>query len=558
MVGEAKARQSATEAFERQREAAVLRRRLEDALDSSEIGLWEWNLETGSFWRSETQRYNLAQPDASALQSFADWTHTLHPDDLQLQAVALREHVAHRTPYYETELRIKKLTGEWEWFLARGRVLEWDEHDAPKIVAGTVLNIMARKQAEADQQLVTDLRDELDVLVEPQQMIASTLRYLASGLDVDVIAHVTFNEAGDGHAVATLLDAREGPQRRPLDVPVDGRGITAAEHSGMTTIRKETAREEASAATPIHDAADQLGCRAFVAVPLTRSGTIPDSVIAGRMDEEDLTDRQVNLAKALCGCFADANSRAKAEQARKRAEEEAQRLMRFGAMSALASTLAHELNQPLATTANFLSVAQIEVDRGLAEASPLLAMAIDKANSQVLRVGALIHRMRDFAMTGEAKLELASILDALQVALEACKTLPIAENVRFERMMPIQLPDLRLDKIQIVQVFHNLLRNAIEAAKDAEQPQVCIEVDVNEVAVEVTVSDNGNGLSADAQAGLFLPFKSIKHDGMGLGLTVCKTIVESHGGRLMGANRAPKGASFKVSLPRADVPHMAL
>lgn len=226
-------------------------------------------------------------------------------------------------------------------------------------------------------------------------------------------------------------------------------------------------------------------------------------------------------------------------------------IARLNAAGEFAGALAHELNQPLTAATNYLSAAEQFVG---SEGSHTARTAelVRKASDQIARAGAVIGRARASVMRGELAPARESLADLVAEALE------IATSGRAPAGLVIRCgfgpPDVVLaDRVQVQQVVLNLVRNAIEAMAEQPRRELSIETRPGEPGlVHVLVSDTGPGIADDIAPRLFEPFVSSKPGGMGVGLSLCRGIIEDHGGRLW-AERNPKGgATFAFSLKRAD------
>jgi PAS domain S-box-containing protein len=239
--------------------------------------------------------------------------------------------------------------------------------------------------------------------------------------------------------------------------------------------------------------------------------------------------------------------RAEAELARLRLQ--AQRSARLDAMGALASTLAHELNQPLAAVANYVAAGRAHLRSlghdGAATADDLLAAAA----SQAVRAGEIIRRLRHFVDRGSvAKRE----IDVGRLVAEAARLALAGEGCTIELDVAIDrdAAEVQADPVQIEQVLTNLIRNAADALSGTAAPRVDIGVRCAGAELHFRVSDNGPGVDPAHADELFTVLLSTKAAGLGVGLSIARTIVEAHGGRIWHEPREGGGASFCFSLPR--------
>lgn len=262
------------------------------------------------------------------------------------------------------------------------------------------------------------------------------------------------------------------------------------------------------------------------------------------------------LALALTSLLlgASVSERRRAEESLRLRQDELARFSRLSMAGEMAAALAHELNQPLSATITYTRAAQ----RFLAAAAPDLEKvrgAMDKAVAQADRAGAIIRTLREFIGKGatDRRLQPLSQLlaDALGLAGPDCAKAGITLVVGVDK----GLPDVHVDAVQVQQVLLNLIRNAMEAMDRTRPGQPRIEVSARpavEGQVEVEVRDNGSGIAVDVAERLFEPFNTSKATGMGLGLVISRTIVESHGGRLWLAESGSGGSCFRFTLPARE------
>lgn len=236
---------------------------------------------------------------------------------------------------------------------------------------------------------------------------------------------------------------------------------------------------------------------------------------------------------------------------RKRLEKELIHISRRSAMSELGVAIAHEVNQPLTAIAQYISGCIILLGRE--KANGVIASTLQLANEQCTRAGDIIQRLRSFVSGEEIEkspTELRPIIDA------ACNLVLLGVRERDSIIVvreTVQDMLVCADQIQIEQVVLILVRNAFDALGNTVNGRVTIDIDADadNMAV-VTVSDNGPGIRVDVIERLFQPFVSTKGiKGMGIGLSICRTIIESHGGRIIAESSEGAGATFRFTLPLA-------
>jgi PAS domain S-box-containing protein len=233
------------------------------------------------------------------------------------------------------------------------------------------------------------------------------------------------------------------------------------------------------------------------------------------------------------------------------------RTTRLSAMGAMASGLAHELNQPLAAATNYLNASARLLDRDVTTRADLRAArgAVTEAAQQMLRAGAIVRRLRDFVGRGEAELQPEDVDELLRSVVDLARADGIIRGSELVLEPAAQPATVLVDRTQIQQVLLNLIRNAAEAIAVCDIGRAgegVIRIAVNlrpSEGTAIDVIDNGPGLDPEIVERLFQPFVSTKPAGMGIGLTICHTIAEGHGGSLTVADMPGGGLRFRLSLP---------
>ncbi len=226
------------------------------------------------------------------------------------------------------------------------------------------------------------------------------------------------------------------------------------------------------------------------------------------------------------------------------------RLMSVGEMAA---TLAHELNQPLAAIVNYLNGSLRLVDQ--AGGPVQVERALHAARAQAEHASAVISRVREFVRAREPRRDAHELATIAGTVLELLRLEAERLQLRIDLALAPALPAVYADRVMVEQVLLNLVKNAIEAMREvpAAQRELRVEGRVNlDGEIEVRVCDRGHGLSAQDQDQLFSPFFTTKTDGLGIGLAICRSIIEYHEGRLFFEPRDGGGSVFGFTLPRAD------
>jgi two-component system sensor kinase FixL len=272
---------------------------------------------------------------------------------------------------------------------------------------------------------------------------------------------------------------------------------------------------------------------------------------------------QVSLSVApifdASGTMIGASKTARDVTERKRSEErvlgmqhELAHVGRLSAMGQMSAAIAHELNQPLTAIANYAKAAHRLLANEIPELRQLQSAreAMEKAVAQTLRAGTIIRSLRDFVEKRESHKSPEDMNEVIREAVSLSMVGHGHSNVKLALALHPALPRASIDRVQIQQVLLNLVRNAIEAMAEVEKRELTISSGIDAEGLCITVADTGPGFSPEVAARLFQPFVTTKADGMGIGLKICQSIIEGHGGTIAARQEGP-GATFVIHLPLA-------
>jgi two-component system sensor kinase FixL len=269
--------------------------------------------------------------------------------------------------------------------------------------------------------------------------------------------------------------------------------------------------------------------------------TFPMELAVGEMQSTE--------QRFFTGFIRDLTENQKTEARLQELQSELVHISRLTAMGEMASTLAHELNQPLSAIANYMKGSRRLLENSTDEDAATVRDAMDKAAAQAVRAGDIIRRLRDFVARGESERRTENIRKLIEeagaLALVGAKNQGVRTRFLFEPGIDLVL----VDKVQIQQVVLNLMRNAIEAMESSPDRQLTVSTtSAGPDSVMISIADTGAGISSEVAAQLFQPFVTTKRHGMGVGLSICRTIVEAHGGQIWAEPNPGGGAVFCFTL----------
>ena len=489
--------------------------RLAVAISTHELGIFEWHVETGRInWSpGAEQRLGL---EADTLSSFEGWRSVVEAGDVQSVLDTISRTVKARADKFSFRWR---LAPPHSMRAVEGSARAFYDHEGNlERVVGVILDVTEREEREAElrrrevhlQSVIETVPDAIVVINEEGSILQfSSAAETLWGYQAEEVI-------GRPFTILVPIAEREGSEavfRRFLET---GRGLADRVVTGIAQTR-DGRSFPIEARTGVARAGDEMLFTVFV---------------------RDLTDQ------------------AAAEARLSELNAEIAHVSRQSAMSELAADMAHELNQPLSATANFLAAARmlLERDEDRARILDLLRMG----SEQTQRAGEIIRRLRAFMAKGEvemrAELVETTVRDAVDLVVVGASQVNVRVNLRLD-------PEVRFifaDRIQVQQVLVNLLRNAMDALRQAAQPDKLITISsrmAEDQMVEIAVADNGPGMPAHVLEHLFSRFTTTKGPGggMGIGLSISKRIIEAHGGTLRGENRPEGGACFRFTLPAVEL-----
>ena len=282
-----------------------------------------------------------------------------------------------------------------------------------------------------------------------------------------------------------------------------------------------------------------------IVVGLRRDGsTFPMELAVGEV--------QGGERRLFTGFVRDITERQDTEHRLQELQSELLHVSRLSAMGQMTAAIAHELNQPLTAITNYVKAARRTLDSRETDPHAIVRAQdmIDKAAVQTLRAGGIIRNLRGFVEKRDGNRTPENLSKVIEEALALAFVGAADKNIKLKLNLDSTLPPVLIDKIQIQQVLINLIRNSIEAMLAVQKRELLLATGHGDPGfANVTVRDTGPGLPQHISSRLFEPFQTTKDKGMGIGLTICQSIVDAHGGRIWLLRDMPSGTGFRFRLP---------
>lgn len=485
---------------------------LRAAMGGGGCGTFEWDLRSRSIRWVDCGGWSVSEPQFGRMAE-ADFAAILHPADRAQMRRALG--AALRGRDFKIRFRVKRADRD-QCMRAQGRLV-CDAQGGPSKIVGVIVDVAEQKQIEAELRareahlrLILDTVPDAMIIIDEKGKIQSFSQAAERlfgwkadelvGTNVNVLMPEPDRSRHNGY----IDRYRRTGERKIIGV---GRVVTGQRKDGSTFPMHLSVGE-------MRSSGESRSFTGFV---------------------RDLTERQENMAKL------------------QEVQSELVHLSRHLAMGEMASSLAHELNQPLTAIANYMKGCRRLLQDVDHPQRAMILDALDKAAGQAVRGGQIIRRLRDFAARGETEKKVEHIVkvveEASALALVGARELGV--RVRQEVDPDVEL--VLADRVQVQQVLVNLFRNALEAMEATERRELDVTLrTVGENMVEIAVADTGHGIKPEILPKLFEPFVTSKSNGMGVGLSICKTIIEGHGGRMWVEPNPVGGTVFRFTLMAAN------
>jgi C4-dicarboxylate-specific signal transduction histidine kinase len=295
---------------------------------------------------------------------------------------------------------------------------------------------------------------------------------------------------------------------------------------------------------------EEVGARSYLLVPMLKEHELIGAVAIARDEVQPFTHSQINLITAFAAQATIALEITRRERQLREVQTELARANRIATMGQLSSSIAHEVNQPITGLIASSQAALKWLSHGsakLAEAQTAIERVIRDGN----QTAEIIGRIRDLIKKAPPKKDLFDMNEAIRDVIILTRGEAVKNGVSVQTQLADGLPLVEGDRVEVQQVILNLIINAIQAMSgvDARRDLHVSAVNIASEGTLVAVRDSGSGLSKDHLDRLFEPFYTTKPEGLGMGLPICRSIIEAHGGRLWASPNEPRGAVFQFTLP---------
>jgi two-component system sensor kinase FixL len=476
------------------------------------VGGWDLVLSTRELNWSQTARRLFGVSDRVPV-TYDLFLSLLEPDDRKRTEQAIARSVESGAPF-DLAYRLAREDGRSHWVRARGSLAR-DKAGTPSHLSGVVLDIDEEKQLE---EALRTREEHLQSILEtiPDAMIVidgnGIMQFFSSAAErqFGYLEHEAI-----GQNVSMLMPE---PDRSRHDGYMARYAATGERH--IIGIGRIVSGQRKDGTTfPMHLSIGEM-----------QSGGVP--YFTGFV--RDLTEHQQTQARL------------------QQLQSELVHMSRLSAMGEMASALAHELNQPLAAISNYMKGSRRLLATSAEPNRAKIENAMDRAAEQAIRAGQIIRRLRDFVARGESEKRVESLSKMVEEAGALGLSGAREQDVRIRFNLDPQHDLVLVDRVQIQQVLVNLFRNALEAmAQSIRRELIASNRPVDDEMIEVSVFDTGHGFPEDVEKNLFQTFFTTKETGMGVGLSISRSIIEAHGGRMWAESNHAGGATFRFTLPAA-------
>ncbi|AHJ31131.1 GAF domain-containing protein [Nodularia spumigena CS-584] len=558
---------------EKQQTAVALRQseeRWQLALQGNNDGIWDWNVKTNEVFFSTRWKEMLGYEDQEIANHLDEWEKLVHPDDLNYVLQALENHFTKKTPFYVTEHRLLCKDGSYKWILDRGQAL-WDKTGDVVRMLGSHTDIAERKQAEEElkrqnlrSQLFAEITLKIRESLEIEEILQTTVKEVQKLLEADRV--VMFQVWADGSGTVVQEAVLPGWPvvlgQDILDPCFQEQGYVEQYRLGRVAAIVDV--EQADIKDCYGEFLQSLGVKANLVVPIMVRENLWGLLIA----HQCATPRQWNsfeldLLQQIANQIGIALAQAKLLEQETRHTQE---LARSNAeLEQFAYVASHDLQEPLRMVTSYLQLLERKYKHQLdANAEQFITYAVDGAR----RMQSLINDLLDYSRVTSRGQPIVEV-DFNMIFERAIANLKFTIEESSAIITHDLLPIVMADPTQLTQVLQNLIGNAIKfrgesplkihlGAVKAEQTQEQLPIPHSPLPTPpnewlFSVSDNGIGIESQYAERIFVIFQRLhgrsKYPGTGIGLAICKKIIERHGGRIWVESKPGQGSTFYFTIP---------
>jgi len=521
------------------------------AHETAGIGYYAIDLATG-LWESSPLLDQIFGIDANFDRVIPNWATLIHPEHRQRVLDHYQDVIRNHERFSMEYVITHPNDDETRWVIAHGYI-EYDKADNPVQLVGTIQDITERKQAE---ETITCLNEKLKKKVHRQtnELTASNLSLMRKIEELRRSKHQLMEREAKLNSIFNA--SVEGI------ITIDMFNIIISANAAVDPIFGYKPEEliGCSINKLIQSSPRETNCCSLLhaAQPVSQIQEIDGIHKNGSLVSLDLSTAEYSIDNEhyFTHIVRDVSSRKQREQKDKKHLNELAHVTRLGLMGEMASGIAHEVNQPLSAISSYTQVSLNLINIEPPDLARLTEI-LDKTQQQALRAGRIIHRMREFVKSHAQKRSVADVNNLIHECAGLCVGELKQNNIKLTFELKNNLPPVHVDQIQIEQVIINLIRNSVDALKNLPEKQqrqltISSRLTLNN-DIQVKVKDNGAGIDEDQKQKILTPFYTTKADGMGMGLSITRSLVEAHEGALNFNSKAGKGTTFYFTLPTEKV-----
>ncbi len=486
---------------------------LRRGIDESGVGLWELDFATGQMaWSPAAHRLLGVAEDAPV--SFDVFLSRLAPQDRDRTELAVRL-CLDDSGSLDLQYQIDDSRDHSHWIRLRGGIIRDDDGPSRRL-GGVVFGIGDQKRLE--------------------EALRTRENHLRSILDTVPDAMIVIDERG---AVQSFSSAAErlfgysGPEVIGRNVSILMPEPDRSRHDGYLQRHRSTGERHI------------IGIGRIVSGRRRDGSTFPMHLSIGEM--------QPGGERYFTGFVRDLTEHQQTQARLQELQSELVHVSRLSAMGEMASALAHELNQPLSAISNYMKGSRRLLAGSSDPNAAKIETALDRAAEQAMRAGQIIRRLRNFVSRGESEKRVESVSKLIEEAGALGLTGAREQGVLLRFNLDPDNDLVLVDRVQIQQVLVNLFRNALEAMTHSVRRElIASNAKAADDMIEILISDTGHGFAEGVEAHLFQTFFTTKETGMGVGLSISRSIIEAHGGRMHAESNESGGATFRFTLPAAN------